>query len=332
MTQLAPAILADVARDLAGIDVLPDAPMARRTTFGIGGPADLFVTAVDAEQVRRVLAAAERHGVPMFVLGGGSNLLVADRGIRGLVLHLSGTLAELSVESRGHAIRVGAGCSYPRLTRTALDLGWRSAGGWLGTPGQVGGALLMNAGSKNGEIGDVVVWVEGVTAAGPERFSREACAFGYRTSIFQAKARQSLNPVIIEANSVSSRQMESPLVLTSTFLQCDNSKREDAAELDRIAKELLARRHQTQPKLRSAGSIFKNPPGDFAGRLIEAAGLKGFSVGNASISDVHANFIVNKGGATAADVIAVAEHAAHQVLSKFGVALEWEVRRVGDFT
>lgn len=282
--------------------------LAKKTTFGIGGPADLLVTVVDDAELQTTLRAARDHGQPVFLLGGGSNLLVGDKGIRGVTLVLGGALAALDVVDGGAGIHVGCGCTYPKLTRKALDLGWPSAVGWIGTPGTVGGALKMNAGTKHGEIGDVVVEVHAMSADGPQVFDKAACGFSYRSSAFPPR-----------------------LVLTRTILRCDDRRSDEAGELDRVAKELLAKRHASQPKQRSAGSIFKNPSGDYAGRLIEAAGLKGFQVGAARISDVHANFVVNLGGARAADVVAVAEHAASAVKERFGVELEWEVRRVGEF-
>lgn len=285
-----------------------DAPLARRTTLGVGGPADLLVVASEEEHVVRTLAAARATDLPVFVLGGGSNLLVGDLGIRGVVLTLAGPLASLTVLEDGAVIDVGAGVTYPRLTRTALDLGWHSAVGWMGTPGQVGGALVMNAGTRHGEIGDVVVEVRVATADGLKRVSRAECGFAYRKSEFAADS-----------------------VLTGAILRCDTRTTSEAKALDAMAKDLLHRRHASQPKLRSAGSIFKNPPGDFAGRLIEAAGLKGLTVGRAQVSPVHANFVVNLGGARASDVLAVAEQVQHVVLETFGVALDWEVRKIGQF-
>jgi UDP-N-acetylmuramate dehydrogenase len=294
---------------LAGLPVERGVLLAKRTTFGIGGPADMMVAAEREDDVTRVLAAAEEHHVPVFLLGGGSNLLVGDGGIRGVTLTLAGELAALHIQDEGRTLEVGAGVTYPRLTRTALDLGWPSAVGWMGTPGQVGGALKMNAGTRDGELGDVVVEVRGASAQGVLVFDRAACGFGYRSSAF---------PV--------------GLVLTRAILQCDDRRTEQVTELHTMAKTLLARRHAAQPKLRSAGSIFKNPAGDYAGRLIESCGLKGFTVGRAQISPVHANFVVNLGGATARDVVACADHAQATVQDRHGVALEWEVRRVGDFT
>jgi UDP-N-acetylmuramate dehydrogenase len=285
-----------------------DAPLGKRTTYRIGGPADLLVTPVAEDEVVEVLAWARDHGAPWWVLGGGSNILIGDLGIRGVVITLEGELKRIDVEDDGGRIEVGAGATFPKLTRAALDHGWPSAVGWIGTPGQVGGALIMNAGTRDGEIGDVVIEVSAATADGVVRFDHQACGFAYRSSTFPSSA-----------------------VLTAAILQCDGHRNEEAAVLDQRAKALLARRHATQPKARSAGSLFKNPPGDYAGRLIEECGLKGSSVGGAQISDVHANFFVNVGGATAADVVALAERAQHAVKEKFDVDLEWEVKRVGEF-
>lgn len=311
------------------LEVEVDAPLSRRTTFGIGGPADLLVTAHDDDTVQRVLQGVELSAQPVFVLGGGSNLLVGDGGIRGVVLTLAGGLAELHIEDGGQRLVVGCGCTYPRLTRTALDLGWPGAVGWMGTPGQVGGAVIMNAGSRFGEIGDDVATVEAVAATGPVAFDHDACAFGYRTSMFQQRG---VGGARVDASISSVDQQVSRLVLTRVILKCDKSSTENARELDATAKDLLARRHRSQPKLRSAGSLFKNPPGDAAGRLIEAAGLKGFTMGHAQVSPVHANFVVNLGGASARDVVAVADHVQATVQAHSGVTLEWEVRRVGDFS
>ncbi len=337
---------------LAGLELVADAPLSKRTTFGIGGPADLLALARNDDDVAAVLGFADDRGLGLFVLGGGSNLLVRDGGVRGIVLSLVGDLASLVISEGGKRIDVGAGCTYPRLTRTALELGWPSAVGWMGTPGQVGGALLMNAGSRWGEIKDVVVEVTTASAGRIAVVPAAACGFGYRTSAFQQPQRQiggsaigaqaggcslgaeggsaSANGRSFDASLTSADPKMKRVVLTRAILRCDNSQIEKADELNARAKELLVRRHQTQPKLRSAGSLFKNPPGDFAGRLIEASGLKGFAVGRAQVSTVHANFVVNLGGATAHDVVALADHVIATVRAQQGVTLEWEVRRVGE--
>lgn len=294
--------------EIEGVTWRPDVLMSGLTTYGIGGPADVLVAPQTEEEVLRVMRTTEKVGVPLFVLGGGSNLLVGDLGIRGVVMTLAGALSDIVVSHDGGLIEVGAGAKFPKLTRTALDLGWHPAIGWFGTPGQVGGALKMNAGTREGELGDVVIQVCAVTPEGVRTFAHAECGFSYRNSAFPINA-----------------------ILTRAILQCDDRKSVELMELDRVAKDLLAKRHRTQPKQRSAGSLFKNPVGDYAGRLIEACGLKGRRQGNAQISEVHANFFVNLGGATAQDIVMLASHAADEVRTRFGVELEWEVKRVGEF-
>jgi UDP-N-acetylmuramate dehydrogenase len=308
---------------LSGLTTAIDAPLSRRTTFGIGGPADLLVEAASDDDVARVLGVAAEHRLPLFVLGGGSNLLVDDAGVRGIVLCLTGDLAALTIAEGGRRIAVGCGCSFPRLTKTCIELGWPGSEGWIGTPGQVGGALLMNAGSKQGEFGDVVHEVRVAVPGAVHVVDHAGCDFRYRESVFQ-------RGWIPSDGSITSADPEARrFVLTRAILLCDKASTEKSGALAATAQDLLERRHRSQPRLRSAGSLFKNPPGDFAGRLIEAAGLKGFQVGRAQVSPVHANFVVNLGGATAADVVAVADHVVAVVRDRFGVHLQWEVRRVG---
>lgn len=299
----------ELVAGLAEIALERDAPMAKRTTYGIGGPADVLVKCASEHELQQALKLTEELELPLFLLGGGSNILVGDKGIRGAVITLVGDLSAISISSNGDEIVVGSGATFPRLTRTALNLGWPSAVGWMGTPGQVGGALRMNAGTRDGEIGDVVTEVRGVTSSFEHTFSFSECGFRYRGSEFPDN-----------------------IVLTKAFLRCDNRRIDEINSLNQIAKELLSKRHRSQPKMRSAGSLFKNPPGDFAGRLIEAAGLKGMRLGNAQISEVHANFFVNLGGARAEEVVGLADLAWREVRDRFGVELEWEIRRVGDFS
>jgi len=303
------AALPDLLEELPELVVERDVVLAKRTTFGIGGPADVIVNPRNEEELIAILRWCRDRALPWMILGGGSNVLIADKGIRGVLIALKGELAEIAVRDEGREILVGAGAKFPQLTKTALNLGWHSAVGWMGTPGQVGGALIMNAGTRDGEIGDVVIEVFAATADGALRISKESAGLSYRKSNFPSGA-----------------------VLTKALLRCDSRQTFEADALNARAKNLLSRRHATQPKQRSAGSIFKNPPGDFAGRLIEAAGLKGEREGQAMISDVHANFIVNLGGARAADVIVLATRAQVRVKKLFNVDLEWEVKRIGDFT
>ncbi len=283
--------------------------LAPFTTFRIGGPADVLVEPADEAQAVAAWNMAHHMGIPVTVLGGGSNVLIADAGVRGMVLRLSGRLSAIVVKDDGGAVDVGAGASFARLTKTCMGLGWPRSNGWVGTPGTVGGAFIMNAGSKLGEVGEVVESVRAVVDGAVTVLTRAQCGFAYRTSAFPKRS----------------------LLLGGT-LRCANADPDLSTEIEKAATESLLRRKASQPKEHSAGSIFKNPPNDYAGRLIEACGLKGTQEGGARISPTHANFIVNVGGATAANVLALAARAQRDVAQQFGVALEWEVRRIGEFT
>jgi len=301
-------LLAEFIKDIQGIEHACDVSLKKFTTFSIGGPADVLVSVSHPQDLHRVLVAAQKSNLPVMVLGGGSNVLISDTGVRGVVVHLVGELAEIKEQQDGHEILVGAGASFPMLTKKALELGFESALGWFGTPGQVGGALKMNAGTRLGEIGDVVHTVFGVSASGFHEFTKENITFAYRTTNFP-----------------------SDVILTKALLHCDNPVDPEKENLRAKAKELYQKRLSTQPKMKSAGSMFKNPPGDFAGRLIESCGLKEMSIGGAQISAVHANFIVNTGDATAQDVYQLAMHVQKSVFEKFRILLEFEVKLIGNF-
>ena len=298
-----------VAAHLDGVTIERQVPLAPWTTFRIGGPADVVVKPASEAELVRTLAACRDQEAPWVLLAGGSNVLVGDGGFRGVVIRLGKPFDFIEVSHGGARIAVGAATKFPTLTKRALELGWPPAVGWMGTPGHVGGALKMNAGTRHGELGEVVREVSLATADGCRTVDQQAAGFGYRSSRFAAGA-----------------------VLTATLLQCDKFRIDEANVLTARARELLRQRQATQPKARSAGSIFKNPPGDFAGRLIDAAGLKGVRRGDAQVSEVHANFIVNLGQATASDVVDVAHHVQEVVQQKFSVALEWEVKRLGEFS
>lgn len=285
-----------------------DAPLAPRVAYRIGGPADVYLRAVSAEELARALAMARADEVPVTILGTGSNVLVSDAGIRGLVVRLAGELADVHVgpsDAGRVSLEVGAGALNAQLVALALNTGVAGLE-FLGTiPGTFGGALIMNAGAHGGEIGPFVEEVRLIDADGQIVVRvREACGFAYRTSAFGARE-----------------------LLLSARLTCSVGDTQAARE---HLKQLRDRRRATQPlDWPNAGSLFKNPPGHYAGRLIEACGLKGARVGGAQISELHANFFLNMGGATAADVCALAERAQREVQARFGVALEWEVRRLG---
>lgn len=298
-----PAAAAEALRD-AGVPFEEDAPLARRVWWRVGGPADAIIEARTADDLRAASAIAAAHGLPLHALGNGSNLLVADDGVAGLVVHL-GALDGAELDRDG-LLRVGAGLRDAVLLARAAKQGWAGLDAFAGIPGTVGGAVRMNAGSTLGEISDSLVDVDVVLPGGAgATLPASDLDLGYR--------RCRLPPGAI----VTSARLR--LADPATF----------GAGQARI-QAFLAHRKATQPlDLPSCGSTFRNPPGDHAGRLIEAAGLKGFTIGGAQISPKHANFVVNLGHATAADITAVILHARDTVLHRFGVELRPEVEALG---
>jgi UDP-N-acetylmuramate dehydrogenase len=287
-----------------------DEPLSRHTSFRIGGPADVWVEVSDVEEIRRVQAVAAAAGLPLFVLGGGTNILVSDRGVRAIVLHLGRPLACLDWRANGTGLHVRAGAALPlkRLVSAAIARDLTGLEFAEGIPGTVGGGLLMNAGAFGGEMGTVVEYVDGVDAYGElQRFPRSALRFGYR--------RFDLPPGFI--------------VTRLEFLLQPGDRVAIHARRDDAKRRRAAHQPLGYP---NAGSIFKNPPGEYAGRLIEAVGMKGQRHGGAMISEQHANFIVNVGGATAADVQALMLEAARRIWEATGIRLEPEIKLVGDWS
>jgi UDP-N-acetylmuramate dehydrogenase len=293
----------ELCRRLRG-EALRDEPLAPRTTIRVGGPADLLVRPADPDDLSTLLRAVRELGVPLTILGGGANTLVADRGVRGVVLRLPPDLGEERAE--GDLLLLPAGAPIARLMARAHARGLTGAEFTAGIPGTLGGATAMNAGTRAGELGDVLTRVELASAEGIGFVPASALGLGYRTSRLPAGA-------------------------VVTRLEC--RLRPGDVALSRAAMEAdVARRRRTQPLTEPTfGSTFANPPGRFAGQLIEAVGLKGHRVGNAMWSDVHANFLVNRGGATARDVLSLIGLARRLVLERFEVTLTPEVRLVGEF-
>jgi UDP-N-acetylmuramate dehydrogenase len=282
-----------------------DFPLAHCTSLRIGGPVDALATPATREEIARTLAICAAHQVPHCVIGAGFNTLALDARLEGVVLQL-GKLRRLE-ERPDCNLRVEAGASHSQLTNFCIERGLAGLEFGCGIPGTVGGWLAMNAGIPGREVKDVVREIEVISPTGREvrHIPRAELRFVYR-------ALRGLAPgsVILSA-------------LFSVALSDTGSVR---AEVDR----LLAARSSSQPlNVPSCGSVFKNPPGDFAGRLIEAAGLKGHRLGGAEISPVHANFIANRGGATAADVLALIREAQAAVWQTAGVRLVPEVRVIG---
>jgi UDP-N-acetylmuramate dehydrogenase len=282
-----------------------DRPLADLTSFKIGGPADLFVSVNDEEQLAAAIAAAYRHSVPVFCLGSGSNLLVSDRGIRGLVLRLGAGLASISID--GRAVSAGAAVQFRALVETVVECGLAGLEFGEGIPGTLGGGLVMNAGAFGGEIARVVTLVHGVTERGERRsLTNEEIGFAYRRSA-----------------------LPRGFVITRIEFALEPGDRE--ALWTRVLT-LRERRAARQPSdYPNAGSVFKNPAGDFAGGLLERVGLKGMRVGGAAFSCHHANFIVNLGTARADHVRRLIELARGKVKEATGVLLELEVKLVGEW-
>lgn len=289
-------------------DVIPDAPLAPLTSVRVGGPAELLVRPRSLEGLVRTLKLARDEGVPVHVLGGGANTLVGDGGFRGIVLKLPAELSreETSLDDEGGLITLPAGAAIVRLINQMKANALVGAEFLAGIPGTLGGAVTMNAGTKMGECMTVVDGVELATPDGIGWMDRGALVFSYRHT--------ELPP-----GSIVTR-------VRFWLRKGDVALSQKAMEAD------LGYRKRTQPLSQpNFGSVFKNPPGDHAGRLIEQVQLKGHVIGRAQISPLHANWIVNLGGARASDVVALMELAQRRVLEEAGVTLQPEVKRVGVF-
>ncbi len=280
-------------------------PLADLTSFRIGGPADLFVNVENETELMHAKAAAYRAGVPCFCLGAGTNLLVSDRGMRGLVVRLGDGFGKIKIDDT--KVVAGAGAAFGALVEAVVDRGLEGLEFGEGIPGTVGGGLVMNAGAFGGEIAKVVTLVHGVSEAGEAlALTKDDVKFAYRRT-----------------------DLPLHFIITRVDFELAHGDRERL--MARVA-ELKAKRASRQPRgVPNAGSIFKNPPGNFAGKLLEGAGLKGTRLGGAAFSDQHANFIVNLGGAQAAEVLALIDLARVKVKEQSGVLLEPEVRLVGDW-
>ena len=290
--------------------VLLDEPLSRHTTIGIGGPADVYFAARTEEQLRAALRAARGHGVPMFILGAGSNVVVLDGGVRGLVIENATDQVEGPVPN-GAGFKVGAasGVSLAALARRLAFAGYAGLEWACGIPGTLGGAVVYNAGAYDRSLLDVLKGVRVVDPAnGILEMRPEELALGYRNSAFTRSA------------------MRGHVVLSLDLAL----QKGDPAALRARVRELDARRLATQPRGRNAGSMFKNPAEHPAWWLIDQAGLRGHRIGNAQISDQHTNFFLNLGGAKVADVLALMELTRSRVRERFDVELENEVALVGE--
>lgn len=281
-------------------------PMSRHTTLHVGGAAEWYLEAENFDDIAVARIVARSRRLPVTIIGNGSNLLVSDAGIRGLVVKPTAALATIT-DLGMRLLRVGAGVRLPELARYFRDSGVGGFEWGFGVPGTVGGGIYMNAGTRDGEMKDVIERVIVVGRGGSlEELTPGDCQFAYRSSRFQRT-----NELIVAAIVRLPEKPYNP----------------DAA------RRALEDRKRTQPlQLPNCGSVFANPPGDYAARLIEACGLKGHRVGGAEISTMHANFIVNRGGASASDVLALINLARRVVKERFGVELRTEVRMLGEWS
>lgn len=280
--------------------------MRLHTTFQVGGPAALWAEPRSREDLAALAACCRREQIPWTVVGKGSNLLVGDRGYAGVILHVGDLLSSCQVV--GDKIRAEAGISLPLLARNACAAGLSGLEFAAGIPGSLGGAVFMNAGAYGGEIRDVLERVQILDPGGCLRWiPAEEMELGYRKSAAQTRG----------------------YVVTAAEFRLTPG---DPEEIRRQMADLLARRREKQPlEYPSAGSTFKRPAGFFAGKLIQDAGLAGFSVGGAQVSEKHCGFVINRGGATAAEIRDLCRQVADRVRTQFGVELEMEVRCLGDF-
>ena len=284
--------------------VLTEEPMSRHTSFQIGGPADIFVQPATGDEVRQAICMAKEAKIPFFVVGNGSNLLVSDDGFRGMILQIGRNLQEISVE--GSEIYVQAGALLSRTARIALEHGLTGMEFAAGIPGSLGGAVAMNAGAYGGEMKDILTEVEVLTPEGEMKvLPLEELDLGYRHSC------------IFEKNYI---------VLGARLHLEEGDKNAIKSRMDELAR---ARREKQPLEFPSAGSTFKRPEGYFAGALIQDAGLKGYTVGGAQVSEKHSGFVINRGGATAEEVLFLIKQVQKKVKNRFGVTMEPEVRMVG---
>jgi UDP-N-acetylmuramate dehydrogenase len=294
-------------RSIPGLKVKVSEPLARYTSMKIGGPADFFVEVENEAALSQLLSFLSQHGMPSCLLGNGSNVLISDFGVEGVVVHLGGDFKRAEWHDQGNDswVEVGAAHAVTQLVREAARRGYGGLEFAEGIPGTVGGALVMNAGAYGSEFEKVVDLVQGMNGEGtPIQFTREEMTFSYRDSHLPAGT-----------------------VVTRLRLHLD---REETSRVSSKVRELVTKRKSSQPSgYPNSGSMFRNPTGDYAGRLVEAAGLKEKQIGRAQISAKHGNFIVNLGGASAEDIRQLMELARAEVQAKFGVDLIPEVKLLG---
>lgn len=281
-------------------------PMKQHTTFRTGGPAAFFVSPSCAEELSAVIELCRQEHMPYYILGNGSNLLISDKGYKGVMISMKEGFFQ--IQNEGAKIRAGAGALLSRIAKQALDCSLTGFEFAAGIPGTLGGAAVMNAGAYGGEIRHVLVSVQILDRDGEIRtIPAKDLELGYRTSCIQKKE----------------------YIVLSGLLQLEQG---DRACIQARMEELTEKRKEKQPlEYPSAGSTFKRPEGWFAGKLIEDAGLRGFSVGGAQVSEKHCGFVINRENATSSDIIELCRQVSEKVKARFGVELEMEIKRLGEF-
>lgn len=289
-----------------GKRVLKDEPMKKHTTFRVGGNADYFVMPQNETEVKDVVALCKKNSMPYYILGNGSNLLVGDKGYRGVIIQIYKEMNDIQVD--GDKVKAQAGALLSRIGNAALEAELTGFEFAAGIPGTVGGAVVMNAGAYGGEMKDIIVNATVLTQEGDIiTLNKEELELGYRTSVITKKGY-----VVLEAEYQLQKGDREAIRARMDELKCQ-----------RVTKQPL--------EYPSAGSTFKRPEGYFAGKLIQDAGLRGFQVGGAEISEKHCGFVINKDQATAADIIELMRQVSEKVMQEFGVKLEPEVKTLGEF-
>jgi len=289
-------------------ELLCNEPMSKHTTFRIGGDADVFIRITGEEQLRTLVLELVKRNIPYYVIGKGSNLLVGDKGVRGVVLQLAESFE--SVQVNNHVVTACAGASMASVARAAQQNGLKGLEFAAGIPGTVGGGVIMNAGAYGGEMKDVISKVRILRKDGQiVEYTGEEMRFGYRTSVIKNKPEY----IVLQVEMVL--------------------KPGDREEILATMQDLAKRRKEKQPlEYPSAGSTFKRPEGYFAGKLIGDAGLSGFAIGDAQVSEKHNGFVINAGNASAEEVQTLIETIRCKVYEQFGVELEREVIYLGEFS
>ncbi len=294
----------ELERKVAG-KILLNEPMKNHTTWKIGGPADIVLVPAELSDVVIALKEAAKYGAPISVIGNGSNLLVKDKGVRGISIKINGCFNNVAIDNA--TVEAEVGISLPKLARLTADMGLTGLEFAIGIPATLGGAIKMNAGALGGEIGNhiqKILWAD--LEGNLHTSTRDELIFSYRHAVLPAE----------------------DIILLKAWIQLELGAKETIQEL---LKQHTEKRKKSQPiNFPNAGSVFKNPPGNYAGKLIEEAGLKGRRIGDAQVSDIHANFIVNIGNATADDVLKLIDLVRGEVLKRYDIQLELEVQILGE--